>query len=297
MADIGVALGDEPVGLGSQLFEVAAASVVGPSHQARDEVCQDHFAVACGPDWVVAVVSDGAGSAVRAREGAEVVSEQVSRSLARFLTLADRLSKRSLQTDRSALMGVLEAAIENARQQCLGMAENGQKLRSFHATLVGAVVLSHSGFFFHIGDGGASAHRITADNLETMGFSVPENGEYANETYFFTEDRWREHLRITEIQEPPDAVWLMTDGAYHLMVPRQQLQLRLATVKEINRLVSESSVEARNDVLAAVLSSAQAASRSDDDKTLVVIQRRSVHEFGPLKQYLNSQKTELRLSR
>jgi Protein phosphatase 2C len=127
---------------------------------------------------------------------------------------------------------------------------------------------------FHLGDGGASAHRVTSDGLETTCFSEPENGEYVNETLFFTDTDWRRHLRLKKIRGAPDAVWLMTDGAYQLMVAPRQRALREVTVREIDRLVFDAGSADRPEVISAVLSSQQATDRNDDDKTLVIVRRR-----------------------
>jgi Protein phosphatase 2C len=252
-------------------FEAVGASVRGAAHEATGQPCQDRFAIGVGEDWVVAIVSDGAGSAARAFDGARIVSEQLCRQLSDFLK--DNHRSDVLAADlASRVKGVLIEGIERARQCCVDEAGAGEKLRSFHATIVGAVVLNTAGVLFHLGDGGASAHRRTATGLETICFSAPENGEYANETFFFTQDDWRQHLRLTEIPGPADAVWLMTDGAYELMVPPRQRQLREVTEREIDSMVFEGG-RSNLDVLSAILSSSQAATRNDDDKTLVIVRR------------------------
>jgi hypothetical protein len=253
-------------------FEAVGASVRGPAHEATGQPCQDFFAIEVCKDWVVAVVSDGAGSADRAADGARIVSHEICGALSGFLNDSSRSG--ALGADLcSGVEGVLIGGIERARQHCLDEAHAGQTLRSFHATLVGAVVGNTGGVLFHLGDGGGSAHRRTTTGLETICFSEPENGEYINETFFFTHERWREHLRLTTISGPVDAVWLMTDGAYELMVPPKQRQLREVTEREIDRLVFEEGERSKSDVISAILSSPQATARNDDDKTLVIVRR------------------------
>jgi Protein phosphatase 2C len=253
-------------------LEVVAAAIRGPSHAVTGQPCQDCFAIEVGKDWAVAIVSDGAGSAARALDGARIVSKELCRALADFLKDSNRSGALGSNVC-SSVEGVVIEGIERARQRCLAEAGIWQKLSSFHATLVGTVVLHPGGVLFQLGDGGASAHRRTPAGLETIGFSAPENGEYINETFFFTQDSWREHLRFTEISEPVDAVWLMTDGAYELMVPPQERKLREMTEREIDRLVFEEEGASKSDVLSAILSSPQATARNDDDKTLVIVRR------------------------
>ena len=232
-------------------FEAVGASVQGPSHKITGEPCQDCFAIEVGQEWAVAVVSDGAGSAAKALDGARIVSAELCRALMDFLK-DESQSKLFGNNLCSGIERVVIDGIERARRRCMEEADVGTTLHSYHATVVGTVVLTTGGVLFHLGDGGASAHRRTPDGLETIGFSAPENGEYINETFFFTQDCWREHLRVTEIPEPVDAVWLMTDGAYELMVPPQERKLRAMTAREIDRLVFEEEALQKPDVLSAI---------------------------------------------
>jgi hypothetical protein len=259
---------------GCELFEVVGRSVVGPSHLASGQPCQDFFAAEIGQDWAVAVVSDGAGSAKRALDGATIVSEEICQALASYLKQLNTAHDGPTITSCWWVEGILIGAIERARKRCVLVGGIGEQLRSFHATVVGSVLVDGDGVLFHIGDGGASAHRMTAEGIETISFSEPENGEYANQTFFFTEGWWRQHLRLTRISGKVDAIWLMTDGAYELMVLRPEKRLRELTVKEINRLMFVEAAANKHDVLAAILSSRQAVERNDDDKTLVIVRRR-----------------------
>jgi hypothetical protein len=126
---------------------------------------------------------------------------------------------------------------------------------------------------FHVGDGAASAHRLTVDAIDTMAFSPPENGEYLNETFFFTEDDWKEHLRFTNIDSSPEEVWLMTDGAYFCVVQRNSPSLSHATVQAICQLVFERNDQGEAKMLAAILSGPEANAKNDDDKTILVVRK------------------------
>jgi hypothetical protein len=72
----------------------ANASIIGSSHVATGTPCQDASVVktAKGGEWVVIVVSDGAGTATRAEEGAHLVVKFFSEEL---LKLVDELTTRS----------------------------------------------------------------------------------------------------------------------------------------------------------------------------------------------------------
>jgi hypothetical protein len=265
-------LGQEPAEPLPPIFEAVAACALGPSHLAAGKACEDFYKLELGDDWVVAVVSDGAGSAPRALDGAKVVSEEICSIFE--ARLSSHTSRALMQADAFfswVESGVCEG-VEYARKRCLAEVLEHESLSAFHATVVGTVMVGKEGALFHIGDGCASAHRNTASGIETIAFSEPENGEYVNETFFFTESSWREHLRITQIRGVADDVWLMTDGAYELVVPPNQKRLREFTVSEINKLVFSEPIAERSGVLEKILSSRQ-AERSYDDKTIVILRR------------------------
>jgi hypothetical protein len=260
----------------SAIFDAVGASAVGPRHLTIGKPCEDEFDIKLGPDWVIAVVSDGAGSASRGLEGAKFVSKEICRSF------MDRLqaepSRDNLQSMFPAWVesGVCEG-IERARTGCRLEMYAGGSLADFHATVVGIVMVGEQGALFHIGDGCASAFRYADSGIETIAFSEPENGEYVNETFFFTEDWWREHLRITHIPGLADEVWVMTDGAYELVVPPGKTHLREFTVSEIDKLVFCEPTDNRSSVLREILSCSQ-ANRNGDDKTIVIIRRSQPNE-------------------
>ena len=69
-------------------------------------------------------------------------------------------------------------------------------LNDFAATVVGVVYNAGKGCFFHIGDGAALAFHSDGD-LSDFIASRPENGNFSCETYFYTQENWRENIRFT----------------------------------------------------------------------------------------------------
>ncbi|RYE02239.1 MAG: protein phosphatase 2C domain-containing protein, partial [Sphingomonadales bacterium] len=183
-------------------WRIAGASVTGAYHALRGDLCQDRHRLEVTPGGaLIAVVSDGAGSAVRGGEGASILCEQVTVALAGALGGDRPRPSRALL--RHGVRAVC-AGIEAARSRIADAPSD------YHATLVGAVVLpGEGGLFFHIGDGAALA-------LESGGgrwaLSAPRNGEYSHETYFFTENDWRKRLRFTLVAPDFDTIFVMTDG-------------------------------------------------------------------------------------
>lgn len=191
-------------------WRVAGASVAGFSHQEEEIPCQDAHAILTTPSgWLIAVVSDGAGSAPRSGEGSRSFCDEVTSHLRARLEEAQ--INVSTQMDEVTLRLWVESAIEKVREDLFLLASaNDGSLRDFHATLVGVVAGAKSGMLFHIGDGAGCATNLR--NMSNSILSEPENGEYANETYFATQEDWRAHLRVTPFGPDYDLIALMSDG-------------------------------------------------------------------------------------
>lgn len=193
-------------------WRIAGVSVTGFAHQADAKRCQDaHAAVITESGWFIGIVSDGAGSAPRAHEGAQIVCADLVTHLATCIcTLGAGRGDAALVEERSARIWV-ECGLEAIRTKLLAMATAaGGSRNDFHATLVGVIANSTGGVFFHVGDGAGCATRL--GELSDSVMTKPENGEYAEETYFVTEDNWREHLRLTAFDAQYDVIALMSDG-------------------------------------------------------------------------------------
>jgi hypothetical protein len=210
--DAGLRLNDEKLIVGVvRMFpiewKIAGASVAGFSHQETGAACQDSHATATLDNtWLVAAISDGAGSATRSAEGAHTVCHGIVRYIAAHLP---QISQDEHQLNPTAAHLVVAAGVELIRL-ALANTANGDPLDFFHATLVGVIAGANGGVFFHIGDGAACA--MEAESFSSCIISHPENGEYANETFFFTQPNWRDHLRITPFSAEFNLIALMSDG-------------------------------------------------------------------------------------
>lgn len=175
---------------GTTPWRIAGASVIGTSHTRTGTECQDTWAYSqancrASPDTLTAVcVSDGAGSVTKALSGAKLVACAVSNWLREhFLTALllpqDEIGRLCL-ANAKRLVG--RAA---ARTDCPS--------HEYAATLV-AVCTKTSGEWLalHLGDGGI----IGEFGGHAMVISLPEKGEFANESWFVTCSDAREHLRV-----------------------------------------------------------------------------------------------------
>jgi hypothetical protein len=246
-------------------WRIAGASVTGAYHELKGEACQDRHCVQVTPGGaLIAVVSDGAGSARFGGEGAAMLCEQVSAALAKAL------GKGKPRVSRALLIKACRAVcagIRAARARALDEVPPDAGLYDYHATLVGAVMLpGKGGLFFHIGDGAALAM-----GGERWAMSAPRNGEYSYETYFFTESDWRRNLRFKLVEPGFDTVFVMTDGVTDLGLRNngRTPEPFMAFFDPIGRFLAGASREDGEQALAATLDTPAARERSNDDKTLV----------------------------
>jgi len=247
-------------------WRVAGTSVVGPRHAASGESCQDRHRVHVTSDGgLIAVVSDGAGSAAHGGEGAALLCEAIVDRLDWFLLMSGggavtrALIAGACRTVRDAVAEARRRAEERAR-------DYGTSISAFHATLVGAAVLpGKGGLFFHIGDGAALALAG-----ERWLLSPPRNGEYADTTYFFAQPDWRRHLRFALIGPEYDTIFVMSDGVTDLALQRgAEPRPFLPFFEPIGRFLAKASRDEGEQALSATLDSQAVRARTDDDKTLV----------------------------
>jgi len=187
-------------------------SALGTSHKSVNAPCQDSATISLSNDnvWVAATVCDGAGSAKHAEDGARYVSGQFNKKL---IELAERLHT---SPPGGWVNDAIIAYVIEIRDGLRGLAKKDD-IADYHTTLVAVLLGPKGGIAIHIGDGIVFAGKAVFDKnsnrslIDDFVVSTPENGEYANETYFITESTWLKHLRILPL---PDANWavLATDG-------------------------------------------------------------------------------------
>lgn len=244
-------------------WSVFAAAVTGISHVEGGVPCQDAFAYQVLDKTLVAVVCDGAGSAACSQEGAQFLARELVDALVTRLRRRDMLDTLPVEGFRRAIAGV----VDSARSRLATRASiQGADLSSYAATLVGVVLGERGGWFFHIGDGVGAA--LAASGGQVV--STPENGEYANETYFVTGDEWREHLRLTAIDSPACCVALMSDGASPFVMSAGQTRLYAPFIEPVQRYLAGVSEAEGSRALESTLADPRTHAITSDDKTLLM---------------------------
>jgi len=240
----------------SKKTKIVAASVAGKLHFNNKMSCQDCYKHTFGKN-LVAIVSDGAGSAKYGKIGAKAVCE----------TLCDLLKNSNLRNIESDIVNAIQVVRQKLLIHRFNKTKNEDGLACFAATIVGVVYYKNKGVFFHIGDGAALA---LGENIDFIA-SRPENGNFSCETFFFTQDTWRENLRFTKIDKVK-SILLMSDGFTSFAFSRDFKDIEQKFVYPINDyLFNEKSCVKAKKALINTLKTPKAQQLNNDDKTLVWI--------------------------
>ena len=247
-------------------WHVLGASVQGTSHLEKNIPCQDSHAyqLTAGGALLLAI-ADGAGSAERSHEGAQVVVEQVVSSLEAAL-------QTGMPNTESDWQALIAQAFNNAHQSVVQLANNDDApLSSFATTLSCAVVSDDWLAVGQIGD----VAIVVADRDGGLSLTVPpQRGEYANESYFLTMPDGLNYLAIHAAQRFVRSVVLTTDGLLRLAFKLPEYEPSTQFFQPLLTFAASiDSPEKAQIELAAFLNSERVNARTDDDKTLVLATR------------------------
>lgn len=246
----------------------AAASCRGTSHVRKNVRRQDAFSCSFSTKegTLIAVVSDGAGSAQMGGEGASLTCRTL-------ITLARQFdfSQQQLPTDADiwSWIAVARERIERAAEaRCL-------RPRDFAATLILLISSGEETLVAHIGDG--SAVLQCSNTSEWNALSWPSQGEYASSTYFVT-DYPEPRLNISRSNCPVNALAVFSDGVERIALDMAAQKPHKPFFDGMIRPVASTTIEGFDPHLSQQLSkyldSDVVNARTDDDKTLILAVRR-----------------------
>ena len=251
----------------SRAWRWVGACSVGTSHIEAKRGCDDNAACvelqAAGGPLLVAVVSDGAGSADFGGVGSRLVVSGFTRSASKYLSEGGTIGAISDETVREWIDAVRDRIFIAAEQKSASP-------RDFAATLVGVLAGLQRVVVCHIGDGACVVRERGA--LEWIVPSWPAHGEYASSTNFVTDDP-EAQLRVVRLDGSYRDIAIFSDGIERMVL---DFKAKTAFARFFDRMFAPlKGVHPGRDRLLSrqlrdYLSSKPVNDRTDDDKTLVM---------------------------
>ena len=238
-------------------YKVASATQQGTSHVKNGNLpCQDFVLSRFSNNIIFLGLADGAGSKSQSQDGAKYILDVLSMELTTNLDFY-------LKSDDIRLY--LTEFIETSLQ--LYANNNDITFDELDSTLLVVLIYKGKYLLLHIGDGLIVSIDINND-LQIL--SYPENGEYANETYFTTTTSYKERLRILQghSNDISNGLLLCSDGIEDLLYNYQTLQVVPIAKTIINWLDNESE-DTVSDILLHNLKN-NFSQRSDDDLSIII---------------------------
>jgi len=250
-------------------WKCSASSVTGRSHADRGERGQDYSRAGtlqiADQTFFIGLAADGAGSTTDGGRGAEIACETIWRCIIDTLreeTDLSGISDERVQEWVTASRDAVKAESESA----------GKRMRDYACTLLGAVCGESWAAFFQIGDGAIVVKHDSG--YETIFW--PEQGEYANTTFFLSDEDCNKHLMIRHSDTSPAEIALFTDGLQTLALSFSAKQAHAGFFGPLFialRRDPGNEFSAFSQQLAGFLKRDDVSARSDDDKTLVLAVR------------------------
>lgn len=248
-------------------WRYAAGQATGAAHDKLGTPCQDRFAIATSvnEDTLIAIVADGAGTASLAHVGAEIA-----------VTTMCSVAQLGVRADRRDLLAVLREAAALSRQRLVEAATDRQaQPRDLACTLLAVILAPLGGAALQIGDGVI----VTRDAKPDWNYVFwPQNGEYANTTFFLSDERALGDAAGCELSDDIQDVALMTDGVEPLALHFASRSAHGPFFRSVFPPLYASTATGEDanlsTALAGMLASPAVRARTDDDTTLVLATRR-----------------------
>ena len=221
-----------------------------------------------GHEVLVAAVSDGAGTATRSDVGSTLVVESF---LERFT--AGGVSSPGLKAIDHKFV---EDWFDDVRDAISARAvQDHARPNDYACTLLGAIVGPDTAAYVQIGDGAIIVADTEAQRYRWIFW--PQHGEYANSTYFITQDGAERALQF-DVRPATDEIALFSDGIERLVLDMAARTVHGPAFQPIFDWLAATEPDgsgAPSVGLAAYLGSEYVNRRTDDDKTLVIATRAS----------------------
>jgi hypothetical protein len=248
----------------------AAARSTGTSHLKSGKGCDDFGAClelrTPSDNILIAVASDGAGSAQYSAIGARITSRAFVQLAIRYIRSQRALKALSIEDAREWL--------DEIRDRIISAAQSKEAVpRDFASTLVGSIISDDQAIFVHVGDG-ASVFR-TANNSDWQVATWPAQGEYAATTFFVTDDP-QPSIQFCFVDHPINEIAVFSDGLERLVLDFSTHTAHAPFFERMFAPLSSPSSGRNRELsrsLKQFLDGPSVCGRTDDDKTLILAKR------------------------
>jgi serine/threonine protein phosphatase PrpC len=252
-------------------WRIAAASSIGTSHIATGAVCQDNFGVEIlqteSDEVLVALVSDGAGSAANSEHGS-LKAVQTAKQLISNHLKSEPIDSIAREHAASWINAIQDAIKELAELR-------GSDPREFACTLLIAIIGRETAAFVQVGDGAMVIASIDGGNWSHVFW--PQHGEFANTTNFVTSSNAVEVFDFVVIHQAIGRFASFSDGIENLVLHQASRSAHLpffnSMIVPVQRLENAGLDEPLSMSLGKYLSSQAVCERTDDDKSLILATR------------------------
>lgn len=202
--------------MGASLIAAAGGKCVGRSHKGNATPCQDAYATKLYGGAGCIALADGAGSRKHSDRGAQICVDAVSAFVVKQFDTLLRLSKTHPESVSEIILKVAVVALRRyVRRKKYG-------IEDLACTLLFAAYKDGNVLAGHLGDGVIGIQ----NGNEIRALSLPENGEFANSTYFVTDKGAQSRLRIYQFDVSGKVgVMLMSDGTAESLFNRSTSEL------------------------------------------------------------------------
>lgn len=246
------------------------ASETGTSHKKASLPCQDssyceEILTKDNSSVLVAIVSDGAGSAIKADVGSKLACRLFAKEIKSFFETGRCINDVTLEFIQEFILYFQDASSMLAK-------EEGFTSRDFACTFLAAIVGESSAVFVQVGDGAIVIS--SEENLNDYSCVFwPQQGEYANMTNFITDANVLNNIEYKFFTHQIKKLAVFTDGIQHLALHYQTQTAHSPFFRSMFNWLSKEPIGFSQELansLAIFLNSQKVIDITDDDKTLIL---------------------------
>lgn len=248
------------------------ASEIGTSHKNTFLPCQDFSLCEEISDEdkssiLVAVVSDGAGSSIKAEIGSKLACHL-------FITEVRNVFKEGGNISDITLDFIQQFILKFQEVVLLFPEHKEYELKDFACTFLASVIGESSAVFTQVGDGAMVIPSEESENYSWVFW--PQQGEYANTTNFITNTNAINAIEYKFITHQIKKVALFSDGIQNLALHYQTQTAYSPFFRSMFNWLSKEPIGYSKNLtssLVSFLNSPKVNELTDDDKTLILASR------------------------